>query len=940
MNSLDFLRVLLSDNGHYCIFAANGDTRIQKFYDTIEDAERAGQEFSARGLHAYFALGTYNEASNRKAINVREMKSLFLDLDCGPLKEYPSQKAAVDALRAFCKKLSLPKPMMVNSGNGVHVYWPLTEAISAGQWVIEAQRLKQACVDNGLLADPVVTANLAQILRIPGTYNYKSDPPLPVEFFGVSMPEPVVLDEFTSKLGVLAKPVLNIDLGNDALYDAYVDNSENVFKTIMKKTVEGRGCEQLKYIAMNQSEVSEPLWRAGLSIAKFCSDGDIAATKISSKHPNYNEADMRKKMGEIKGPYTCARFDELNEGTCRDCPLWGEIKSPIVLGKRIRQSEGEVTVTAPILKAGVKKSEDFAIPEFPSPYFRGAAGGVWTRSSNADGDVEEDLIYHHDIYITRRLHDIELGETLVFRLHLPRDGVRQFNVPLTSITSREEFRKCMAKEGVTAFGKGMDKLMAYTTKWVDELQRTTVADEAHRQFGWADDNMDAFVLGDKLVTATGVDFNPPSTATASLIGAFEAKGTREKNLELLEFYNKPHYELHQYVVGVGFGSPLMAVTGLNSMSIHLYGGSGVGKTTAQMAALGIWGSPDELMNKPEDTHNARMLRGEVMHNIPLVSDEMTNVNGDQMSDYVYQVSGGRQKNRMSGGNSNVERARGKPWHLLALSSGNTSAWEILGRYKASPKAEMLRMFEVRVKKMISTTGDNTATANLIHDFNSNYGHLGQEYIQWVISNKDEVRQIVESVRVRLDKAAGLGPENRFWSNGNAVIISGLMIAKKLGLVNYDVGAVYKWVVGELISRNSYVNDVGASVTQTLNNYLSENYNNMLKIESTEDLRGKNENGLDQLVPIGASPRGHLVARYEPDTKMLFLRIKPFKEWCVDQQINYQSVVDELKSKLGAKRVKKRLTKGTDFNLPPESVLEMKFSEMEGDSDGPEGLEDK
>ena len=939
MNSLDFLRVLLSDNGHYCIFAANGDTRIQKFYDTIEDAERAGQEFSARGLHAYFALGTYNEASNRKAINVREMKSLFLDLDCGPLKEYPSQKAAVDALRAFCKKLSLPKPMMVNSGNGVHVYWPLTEAVSAGQWVIEAQRLKQACVDNGLLADPVVTANLAQILRIPGTYNYKSDPPLPVEFFGVSMPEPVVLDEFTSKLGVLAKPVLNIDLGNDALYDAYVDNSENVFKTIMKKTVEGRGCEQLKYIAMNQSEVSEPLWRAGLSIVKFCSDGDIAATKISSKHPNYNEAAMRKKMDEIKGPYTCARFDELNEGTCRDCPLWGEIKSPIVLGKRIRQSEGEVTVTAPILKAGVKKSEDFAIPEFPSPYFRGAAGGVWTRSSNADGDVEEDLIYHHDIYITRRLHDIELGETLVFRLHLPRDGVRQFNVPLTSITSREEFRKCMAKEGVTAFGKGMDKLMAYTTKWVDELQRTTVADEAHRQFGWADDNMDAFVLGDKLVTATGVDFNPPSTATASLIGAFEAKGTREKNLELLEFYNKPHYELHQYVVGVGFGSPLMAVTGLNSMSIHLYGGSGVGKTTAQMAALGIWGSPDELMNKPEDTHNARMLRGEVMHNIPLVSDEMTNVNGAQMSDYVYQVSGGRQKNRMSG-NGNVERARGKPWHLLALSSGNTSAWEILGRHKASPKAEMLRMFEVRVKKMISTTGDNTATANLIHDFNSNYGHLGQEYIQWVINNKDEVRQIVESVRVRLDKAAGLGPENRFWSNGNAVIISGLMIAKKLGLVNYDVGAVYKWVVGELISRNSYVNDVGASVTQTLNNYLSENYNNMLKIESTEDLRGKNENGLDQLVPIGASPRGHLVARYEPDTKMLFLRIKPFKEWCVDQQINYQSVVDELKSKLGAKRVKKRLTKGTDFNLPPESVLEMKFSEMEGDSDGPEGLEDK
>ena len=936
MKTLEFLEGVLSSEGHYCVFAARSadDTRIQKFYDTLEEVERAARKFDAGGYDAYFALSTFKEPTNRKGPNAHELKSLFLDLDCGPSKEYPTQKAAVDALRAFCKQLSLPKPMMVNSGRGVHVYWPLTEAVSAEQWLDAAERLKRACADNGLLADPAVTADVVRILRVPFTHNYKGDPPLSVDFFGVSMPEPIALEEFTSKLGVVMMPVTTLDLGTDALYEAYADNSENVFKTIINKTVEGRGCEQLKYIAMNQSEVSEPLWRAGLSIAKFCVDGDKGAEKISNRHPNYNEAEMRKKLDEIKGPYTCARFDELNEGTCRDCPLWGEIKSPIVLGKRIRESEGQVTVSASINKAGVKKSEEFEIPEYPKPYFRGAAGGVFLRSSNADGDVEEELIYHHDIYITRRLHDFELGETLVFRLHLPRDGVRQFNVPLTHVTSREEFRKCMAKEGVTAWGKALDKLMVYTTKWIDELQRTTMADEAHRQFGWVGDEMESFVLGDKLVTATDVEFNPPSSATAGLIGAFEPKGTREKNLDLLNFYNKPGYELHQYVVGVGFGSPLMAVTGLNSMSIHLYGGSGVGKTTAQMAAIGIWGSPDELMNSKEDTHNARMLRGEVMHNIPLVSDEMTNVNGEQMSDYTYQVSSGRQKNRMSA-SGNTERARGKPWQLLALSSGNTSAWEILGRHKATPKAEMLRMFELNVKMMNFTKGDNTATANLIEDFKSNYGHIGIEYIQWVINNKDEVRKIVDSVRVRLDKSAGLGPEHRFWTNGNAAIIAGLMIAKKLGLVNYDVASVYRWVVGELISRRNYVSDTGASVTETLNNYLSENYNNMLKIESTEDLRGKHDNGLDQLVPVGATPRNTLIARYEPDTKLLFLRLKPFREWCIDQQINYQGVVDDLKEKLGAKRIKKRLTKGTDFNLPPDWVLEMKFTEMEHD-DGPEG----
>ena len=57
------------------------------------------------------------------------------------------------------------------------------------------------------------------------------------------------------------------------LYEAYADNSENVFKTIMQKTLQGRGCGQLKYIATNKKS-KRTLWRAGLSIAKFCIDGE------------------------------------------------------------------------------------------------------------------------------------------------------------------------------------------------------------------------------------------------------------------------------------------------------------------------------------------------------------------------------------------------------------------------------------------------------------------------------------------------------------------------------------------------------------------------------------------------------------------------------------------------------------------------------------------
>ena len=72
--------------------------------------------------------------------------------------------------------------------------------------------------------------------------------------------------------------------------------------------------------------------------------------------------------------------------------------------------------------------------------------------------------------------------------------MREFVIPLTAVTSREDFRKSMAMQGITSFGKDVDKLMAYTAAWINELQRTTTASEAHQQFGWADKDINIFCV--------------------------------------------------------------------------------------------------------------------------------------------------------------------------------------------------------------------------------------------------------------------------------------------------------------------------------------------------------------------------------------------------------------------------------------------------------------
>ena len=64
-----------------------------------------------------------------------------------------------------------------------------------------------------------------------------------------------------------------------------------------------------------------------------------------------------------------------------------------------------------------------------------------------------------DLYIVRRVTDGD-QDMLVFRLHLPKDGVREFTVPQIAVTSKDEFRKAIGSKGVTAWGSNLEALMS------------------------------------------------------------------------------------------------------------------------------------------------------------------------------------------------------------------------------------------------------------------------------------------------------------------------------------------------------------------------------------------------------------------------------------------------------------------------------------------------
>ena len=911
-----FLKNVLADDGLYALLAirSNDDRRVQKFYPTIGHLIDGAVAFDAKGYDSYFGLATYDKDGSRKADNVKELKSFFLDLDCGPSKDYANQGDAIVALRRFCKELKLPKPLTVNSGRGVHVYWGLTESVGKENWLQVSRVLKAKCIQHNLLADVAVTADICRVLRIPKTHNHKTDPPTEVTFFGFDVPPSVDFDEFSELLGNEPIEIPKKYVRNDS---DFVSDKESVFLDIVNKTKAGKGCGQLKNIIKNQQEISEPLWRAGLSIAKYCIDGKEATHIVSRHHSDYTPEDTNRKVEAIKGPYLCNTFDEYSPEICTNCIHWGKIKSPIVLGQRVKEAtEEDNIVEAPAINLPNSPTNIYTIPAYPRPYFRGANGGVYIRTRNADGDPDEKIIYHNDLYVVRRLRDVEIGEAIVMRLHLPKDGVREFTLPLTAVTSREEFRKYMSMQGVAV--TKMDELMQYTTTWVNELQANSVADQAHRQFGWTSEDCESFILGNQEIFKDKVEFNPPSTQTAGLFPSFEPKGTMEDWKKAINFYNKDGFELHQFVVGTSFGSPLMQFSPINCAGLHIYSkDSGVGKTTAMSAAVSVWGRPDDLIIHERDTYNTKMNRGEIYHNLPLYMDELTNTHGRELSNIAYQLTGGRQRGRMASG-SNTERHRGESWRLLAVTTGNTSMIERISITKAMPKAEAQRILECRVKRMHFETKEETDVFSTA--LQENYGHAGKEYVQYLMNNTSSVKKLLGEIQQRVDKKAGLTAENRFWSILVSATVTGIMIANKLGLVDYDPKKVFEWGVSQLSENKRQVEDMNVSVEEVLNDFIHEHWSNVLWIKSTDDLRKQQDIDKDSLIIPEAVPRGKLVARYETDLKRAYLLPKPLKAWCGEQQINYNSFVHDLTTKLGATRSKMRLSKGTHMNLPATWVI--------------------
>jgi len=952
MDTKQFLTAVLSDEGHYCtVGIKNGHPKF-KFYNSIDSLIDTAQNFDVEGHDAYFALATFKDPKNgRKAANVNKMKSLFLDIDCGEGKTYKTQRIALGALYEFYSKYNLDEPaIVVSSGNGLHVYWVLDKSYDKDEWQLVAEQLKNACIKDGFDADHVVTADSARILRVPGTHNFKSSPPLSTSIL-LSLDKRVSLADFASKLpkiNVEKTPSLqsrNFSEQDKADMLAATGNKSYKLANMFAKIVAGSGCAQIKHALDNPNEITYGQWLHVLSIAKFCEE-EHAIHAVSSKYKDYSFEETESVAAGIDTPHLCITFEKDNPTKCEGCPYKNKIRTPISLCGEFKEATAKdnivevpikpitVTNTAEYAPVEVEPDESqdsiliapttrtYHIPPYPRPYARGANGGVFLLTKNKDGDPEEIQIHDNDLYLMQRLRDPIDGPCYLVRHHTKREGVHDFVSPSVKLSSPEEFRKEMCNNDIFVRAKSAERLMGYMEAWIKELQKTQDEIHVRTQFGWTE-NCESFVVGDREIFAHTVKPNPPGARTAQYFPAFKKRGTLEEWKKIPTYFNRPNFGVHQYMFGLSFGSPLMQfVPGIHGVTYNLTSAdSGYGKTGGQKAGASVWGDPEKLVVQGQDTHYSLFLRAEIYKNIVLYVDEMSNIEGKQASDFSYGVSSGEQRNRLTNSGQNKERYRGETWSLLVGASGNSSIIERASRHRASPKGELGRVVNNEATLLLTGTEDTKRGYALRQLMLENFGHAGELYIQHVIANKDEIKRSVRKMLEHIDRDAGLTPQHRYWCAQAATTYVGVEEAKKIGLLDWNTNEFYWWIINMLKNQKENSVELDMGITDIVREYYSDNINQFLRIKSTNS--GLVVPDLENVYQSpDAMPHNKWVGRHEYDINKLYILPGPFKAWCLQKNYHWNSIRNRILTEMGGRSTRVRLGSGTKIDIGTSYVLEV------------------
>lgn len=280
-------------------------------------------------------------------------------------------------------------------------------------------------------------------------------------------------------------------------------------------------------------------------------------------------------------------------------------------------------------------------------------------------------------------------------------------VPRSLIASKNTIIK-LADDGIEVDGDSAGLLMRYLSEVIADSLDFIPRFNAKSCLGWSEVGF--------LPYADGIVFDGDKSYQ-TLYDSVRSKG----NLQDWVSYMQPlrHNKEFRLTMAAAFASPLLELIGENCFILHLWGGTGSGKTVALMSAMSVWGDPanGKLVRTMNMTQNAMLSTASFLRNLPFAGDELQTIK-QTIGNYdtlIMKITEGIDRARMS----RTELMETKSWKCSFLFTGE----EPIIKPESGGGAKN-RVIEVECKRKLVENGN--AIANFVR---LNYGTAGKAYIE-------------------------------------------------------------------------------------------------------------------------------------------------------------------------------------------------------------------
>jgi hypothetical protein len=888
--------------------------------------------------------------------NALALKAVWLDVDVKE-KAFQTVGEALDAVKEFYTKYKLPLPSAyVASGGGLHVYWISDRVLTPAEWQPYAEGLKSLAIEFfGSKIDAGVIADSARVLRVPGTPNFKYDPPKPVKLLGINDGGDY---DFATALAILPNIVPQINRPNN---QSLAGTPASAFSALPVESLgEGIGNNSLppldptemvrqcghfrEALTTGGKDFSQGLWNLTTLASTFLEDGHALAHRMARGHSGYTynetEALWERKLAERQsiglGWPSCSSIQGEGCKHCATCPILARNKSPLHLARILPKPQVAIqpvaTYVAPSQVGTPRVLTPLTDADMPDPTYNVVNG-----------------IIHKVVARNIRGQPPEIEQLPLFHCRLYEPWVQAWPDALNFITSADKgsyAEVCLEKKKMTAMElervlldarvlhvpENMKYVRSFIMSWLGKLQNAAAA-HTNVPFGWHMDGntCKGFSYGSVLYKPDG-SRGPIGLIDPKLRAKYGPTGDIEPWWEAYRTIRNQERIGLQVIMASAFGASLMFGAGQYCVLMSVFGDSGANKSSAARVAAAVWGSP-KLTKENENATEKSVLQtlGQIKH-LPYFWDEIKNDQAQKKAyNVLYMGTGGAEGSRL---NSDVTQRDKGDWQTIVGIFSNPCFGNYILKENPNTTAGLMRVFEWEEKEPPKNGPGQISVSDADRIFDSldrNFGQIGKQYAAFLGANRDLVYQTVAANGRWFEKAVEDPKRNtnaeRFWVAFASAIQTGAEFANAHVGTDFDIEGIRTFLVQKILAmraRSREENVQGGSMEHT-----EDMLTNFLKYEERATCVTKGapplKPGTPGIINIDHSPQNGVAVQVQwvngPNPELRFSK-KEFYRWLGQPDVkgDTRAIMEGLKKHYAAVVKRGTLAAGTNLAHGAEPLV--------------------